>query len=216
MEIKVREFRSRLVCPDLADISARLDKLCQKHPINIINWDKFSYKPEIEFSMAYSLNELYLKYYVKESHTKAEKSKINEMVCEDSCVEFFISPADDGLYYNFEFNPIGTIYLGYGTGRNDSQRVDSNIAGKVRTLGSMGSTPFTEKSGDISWTLTIAIPVEVLLKHKTENLKGKTFQANFYKCGDRLTVPHYVTWNPVKTEKPDFHRPEFFGTIRFI
>ena len=36
------------------------------------------------------------------------------------------------------------------------------------------------------------------------------------KCGDDLTVPHFLSWNPIKTEKPDFHRPEFFGTVKFV
>jgi hypothetical protein len=215
MEIKVREFGSRLVCPAMADVSALLDELCLKNPIDVINWDTFRYKPEVQFAMAYGLNEIFLKYYVKESHTKAEKSKINERVCEDSCVEFFVSPEDDGIYYNFEFNPIGTIYLGCGTGRHDSTRIENDTAAKVRTLGSLGTDPFSETDGETSWTLTIAIPFEVFTRHKIDSLKGKSFRANFYKCGDRLSNPHYVTWNPVKTEKPDFHRPEYFGKILF-
>lgn len=39
-------------------------------------------------------------------------------------------------------------------------------------------------------------------------------KANFYKCGDGLTVPHYLSWSPIVTEKPDFHRPEFFNQIK--
>ncbi|MBT5542155.1 MAG: hypothetical protein HOK34_04920, partial [Gammaproteobacteria bacterium] len=27
--------------------------------------------------------------------------------------------------------------------------------------------------------------------------------------------PHYLTWNPVETSNPDFHRPEFFGKLIF-
>jgi hypothetical protein len=39
--------------------------------------------------------------------------------------------------------------------------------------------------------------------------------ANFYKCGDETAVTHYVTWNPVKTNNPDYHQPEFFGKVEF-
>jgi len=216
MQIKVKEFRCRSVYPAMAEISAMLDELYDKNDIAALNWDNFKYKPEVKFIMAYGPKEIYLKFYVREAHTKAEKSEINEMVCQDSCVEFFVSPADDGLYYNFEFNPIGTIHVSCGTGRHDRKRIEKDIAAKVRTLGSMGALPFSERSGDLSWTLTIAIPLEVFINHETGSLKGRTFRANFYKCGDMLTVPHYVTWNPVLTEKPDFHRPEFFGEIVFI
>jgi hypothetical protein len=43
----------------------------------------------------------------------------------------------------------------------------------------------------------------------------ETLRANFYKCGDGTSVPHYLSWNQVITETPDFHRPEFFGEISF-
>jgi hypothetical protein len=55
-----------------------------------------------------------------------------------------------------------------------------------------------------------------LKDHKIKELKGKTFRANFYKCGDMLSVPHYVTWNPVGTKKPDYHQPAYFGLLKFI
>ena len=36
-----------------------------------------------------------------------------------------------------------------------------------------------------------------------------TMYGNLYKCGGENQ--HYVSYYPVQTEKPDFHRPEFFG-----
>ena len=75
----------------------------------------------MEFTIAYTGREILLKYYVKENWFKAEKTESNQMVCEDSCVEFFVSPADDRIYYNLEFNGIGTCLLGSGTGREGQQ-----------------------------------------------------------------------------------------------
>ena len=50
-----------------------------------------------------------------------------------------------------------------------------------------------------------------------ESLLGSgTSRANFYKYGDILTIPHYVTWNQVGTEKPDYHQPEYFGLLKFV
>jgi hypothetical protein len=62
----------------------------------------------------------------------------------------------------------------------------------------------------------VAIPVESFFRHSVKELKGKTFTANFYKCGDKLTQPHYLTWNPVGTRNPDYHQPEYFGVLKFI
>jgi hypothetical protein len=62
----------------------------------------------------------------------------------------------------------------------------------------------------------MAIPLTVFFHHELKELKGKVFRANFYKCGDKLAVPHYVTWNPVGTVAPDYHRPEYFGLLKFV
>jgi Carbohydrate-binding family 9 len=81
---------------------------------------------------------------------------------------------------------------------------------------SPGKMPVKNKNGEFIWTITIAIPREVFFHHKIKKLTGKTFMANFYKCGDKLPEPHYVTWNPVETPAPDFHQPGYFGLLRFM
>lgn len=214
--IEVSKLNTTEIIPSMEEVSARLDELGEGHAIDTVNWKDFSYKPGVRFNIAWGEREIYIKYYVRESNVKAEKSRTNEMVCEDSCVEFFVSPADDGLYYNLEFNPIGTALMGSGHGRHDSTRADARIVDGIRRLASMGDAPFGEISGDLQWTITLAIPLETFFHHKTGSLKGKSFRANFYKCGDKLSNPHFVTWNPVGTEKPDYHRPEHFGILKFV
>jgi len=202
--------------PRLEEISISLDKQRGRLLIDTINWKGYDYKPDVALSIAYSNYEIFLKYYITENYFKAEKTDTNQMVCEDSCVEFFVSPEDDGIYYNMEFNAIGTCLLGTGRDRASSMRVKPEIISKIRRLSTAGSTPVKEKTGEYEWGITIAIPFEVFFHHHIENLKGKTFRANFYKCGDKLTVPHYVTWNPVTTENPDYHQPEHFGVLKFV
>ncbi len=167
-------------------------------------------------AIAYSEHEIFLKYYVTETYFKAEKTSSNEMVCEDSCVEFFVSPENDGIYYNLEFNAIGTCLLGEGKDRLTSTRVNPEIISKIRRLTTAGGEPIKERTGEFTWSITIAIPFEVFFRHQVKSLKGKIFRANFYKCGDMLTVPHYVTWNPVGTRNPDYHQPEHFGLLKFV
>ena len=213
-EVHKTEIKSEF--PEMEEISASLDKISERLDIDLLNWEGYSYKPEVSVAMSYSDRELFLKYYVKENYFKAEKTESNQMVCEDSCVEFFVSPEDDGIYYNLEFNGIGTCLLGSGTERANSTRANPEIISKIRRESSAGKMPFKEIVGDNNWTITIAIPFEVFFHHKIRDLKGKTFRANFYKCGDMLSVPHFVTWNPVGTDKPDYHRPEYFGILKFV
>jgi Carbohydrate-binding family 9 len=202
--------------PDLKVVSEELDRHGLKNRIDKINWPEYPYKPDVSFSIGYTRNELLLKYYIAEDHFKAEKTGTNQPVYEDSCVEFFVSPGDAGIYYNLEFNGIGTCLMGSGTGRIDRTRISPEIIDAIRRITSVGKEPVIEKEGTFSWTITIAIPFNVFICHRISDVKGKTFRANFYKCGDKLRLPHYITWNPVRTDKPDFHQPEYFGTMHFI
>ena len=213
---EVKELSFNEGYPEMEEISKKMDELGERLIIDTLNWEGYSYKPDVKLSIAYSNNEVFLKYFVNESYFKAEKTLTNEMVCEDSCVEFFVSPEDDGIYYNLEFNGIGTCLLGTGTGRENSKRADPDIISKIRRVTSVGEKPVSEKAGEFSWTITIAVPFEVFFHHKIKDLKGKTFRANFYKCGDMLTVPHYVTWNSIGTENPDYHQPAYFGLLKFV
>jgi hypothetical protein len=214
IEVKKEIFES--AHPDLDEISLRLDKLGRGETIDCLNWENFQYKPDARFNIAYGEKEIFLKYYITEDFVKAEKTDSNQMVCEDSCVEFFVSPASDGIYYNFEFNAIGTCLLGSGTCRKDGSRAPVSVIDNIRRKGSLGKGPFSERQGENVWSITVAIPVDGFFRHSIKELKGKTFMANFYKCGDKLTQPHYLTWNPVGTENPDYHQPEYFGMLKFI
>ncbi len=66
------------------------------------------------------------------------------------------------------------------------------------------------------WHITFIIPISALYKDRFaswDELKGA--RCNFYKCGDGLSKPHYLSWAPVLTEKPNFHSPQFFGEVEF-
>ena len=213
---EVRKTDLKSATPEINEISDMLDRQDQRLHIDTVNWKGYDYKPEVEVSVAYSDNEIFLKYYISEYYFKAEKTMTNQMVCEDSCVEFFVSPEDDGIYYNIEFNGIGTCLLGTGTARENSTRCNPEVISKIRRLTSVGTEPVSESEGKFEWSITIAIPLGVFFHHKVNELKGKSFRANFYKCGDMLKVPHYVTWNPVGTENPDYHQPAYFGMLKFV
>jgi hypothetical protein len=214
--IEVRKVTFENDNPTMDEISDRLDKLGKGHSIDIINWKEYNYKPEVRFNIAYRGKEIFLKYYIKENYFKSEKTETNQMVCEDSCVEFFVSPADDGIYYNFEFNGIGTCLSGTGTCREDSALASPAMISGIRRLTSAGNLPVKEKRGEFLWTITLAFPGEVFFRHEIKELRGKIFRANFYKCGDKLSKPHYLTWNPIDTAAPDYHQPGYFGQLKFV
>ena len=177
--------------------------------INTINWTEYPYKPEVKFKIAYCQDQILLKYYVKEENILARETNIN------GDVEFFISTKKDAPYYNFEFNCIGVLKLGYGKGRADRVMIDPEILKQIKVTSSLGNQPFEEKTGGHQWEMMISIPKDCLKYDKNIVVKGLQAKANFYKCGDDTSQPHFVTWSPVGTENPDYHQSEYFGELLF-
>ncbi|MDD4102832.1 MAG: carbohydrate-binding family 9-like protein, partial [Kiritimatiellae bacterium] len=132
----------------------------------------------------------------------------------DSCVEFFVS-FDRVNFYNLEVNCIGTAHLGYGPSRHGRKFVLPELMNRIGIHSSLGDKPFEEKSGGFDWHITLKVPLEVFMFDGLTNLSGMVAAANLYKIGDALAVPHYLSWMPVLTPKPDYHSPEFFGSVRF-
>ncbi|MFC2097974.1 carbohydrate-binding family 9-like protein, partial [Bacteroidota bacterium] len=190
--LKIIKLEFEEEAPLLESISRELDKIGEGNKIALINWESFSYKPEVRFNIAYTNKELLLKYYVKEKYIKAEKGQTNQMVSEDSCVEFFITPPGSDEYFNFEFNCIGTCLLGKGHSRSDSGVLEPDLINKIRRKSNLGDKTFSERTGDFSWELTVAIPFEIFINNSISELKNKKFKANFYKCGDNLKEAHYL------------------------
>ncbi|WP_422082428.1 carbohydrate-binding family 9-like protein [Ulvibacterium sp.] len=201
---------------DLEEVSRLLEEQTELQSIEVINWEKFPYLPEVKFRIAHSNNQIWLKYYVNEKNILADRTEINGAVSRDSCVEFFFDPLGDGSYYNFEFSCIGTPHLAYGPDRHTREFIPpKKIERLIKIKSSLGNLPFKEKGGGHQWEMTMILPAELLTSHKGIKLAGLRSRSNFYKCGDDTSEKHYVSWNPVGTERPDFHRPEFFGTLIF-
>ncbi|TMM58576.1 hypothetical protein FEE95_03865 [Maribacter algarum] len=214
-ELKVKEIITDKNVT-LSQVSELLEEQTELHSINIINWDTFSYTPKADFRIAHANNQIWLKYYVTEENILAQVDTINGGVAGDSCVEFFFDPKADGNYYNFEFSCIGMPHLAYGPGRRARQFVDEEkIKEHIEITSSLGNEPFAERTGGHSWEMTIIIPASILNADEGIQLKGLKTRANFYKCGDRTSERHYLSWNAVGTETPDFHRPEYFGSLVF-
>ncbi len=202
---------------DIVDIKQAAEFLAQQanfEQIDSVNWPElFPAKPPTKFIIARSTNSIFIHYKVHEKQIRAIYIKDQDPVWQDSCVEFFCQLPNSTTYFNFEFNCIGTCLATERKGREEDVRpFSSNKMTQIKRYASLGNEPFEEKKGDFDWHLTVEIPFS-LLNIDTRNLPTY-IKANFYKCGDKTSVPHYLSWNPIQTEKPDFHRPKFFGELQ--
>jgi len=183
--------------------------------IEILNWVKeFPYRPITQFNIARSTDSIFIKFSVRGSMLRAIYSNDQDPVNEDSCVEFFCMPVGSNKYTNFEFNCIGTCAASTRKSRNE-EVVPFTVEelNTIKRSPSIGRRAFNEMEGMFEWELTVKIPFN-LMGLDPANLPEKIL-GNFFKCADGTDSMHFVTWSPVKTEKPDFHCPEFFGELYF-
>ena len=142
--------------------------------------------------------------HTDEKNLVCTKTKENDRVCMDSCMEFFLKPDPlDGRYINFEFNPKGVMNSSIGTGRNDRIFNEHN-----REIFKIESIP-----NDGDWTLKFYIPDSFIMENY-ERI-ASICKGNFYKCGEGTDHSHFIVWSEVEVPEPDYHIPDFFGTLEF-
>ena len=150
---------------------------------------------------------LYLRLQAEERAIRATLKGPLDPVCQDSCLEFFFAPlAEDERYFNFEWNPLGTLYLGFGIGR------EIRVRQIVQDRELFRPRPFFTEGG---WGIEFSIPETFFqIYMPTFRLSGRS-HGNFYKCADQSEIPHYLAWSVPTCGTPDFHRREDFGTMLF-
>ena len=138
---------------------------------------------------------------------RAEVREDNGSSWEDSCVEIFLkNPKNPAEYFNFETTSRGFILAARGSGRQDRQQLPPEELAKITRVKQLASV-----AGNlICWGMTIVIPPEIF---GLDSFQGVTLEGNLYKCADKAKTPHYLSAFPINTEKPDFHRPEFFQVL---
>ncbi len=189
-----------------------LDENFPTHSIECLNWEDYPYKPDVSFQIGYDNDYIYIRYEVNESHIKGEYLNDGEPVWQESCVEFFVKQVESEHYFNIEANCLGTILASKRKSRTedvvdlDAESLDSIIRGS-----SLPQKRINKENNLDSWALLLGIPFEVIGCAKPP----KSLFANFYKCGDMTNTPHFLSWAPIKSDKPDFHLPQFFGEVIF-
>lgn len=176
-------------------------------------WE-YDFKPISKAKLCFVKNQgLCVKMWSYEDHPVSVHTENNQFVHKDSCLEFFINafPEDSDVYVNFEINHLGATFIQAGTSRFD-RRFLSDMGIEYPKVGTFSG----EDSAGTFWGIKYVIPAELF-----EKVYGKTgfpqgrIKAGLYKCGDETGRMHFGSWQQIGTEKPDFHRSEFFGELVF-
>lgn len=187
--------------------------------INTFPWGRPDIYPESYGELSLKKDGIFVKLYSSEKYIRATVSEVNGPVYRDSCLEFFFSPcrSKSPAYFNFEANPLGTLYLGYspdGT-RSASAPVDWERYKEVINIKAEIS-----ESMDF-WSVCYTVPFDFIREYQPDfdpEKDGYIF-GNMYKCGDDTKYPHYAVCNPIDISdviKPDFHVARYFNKMHFV
>ena len=199
-------YLQHLVGKSLAQIDAVLAAMPVSGKIDMLNWqEQYPTAPDTIFTLAHTDDMLYVRYEVKGEVPLATKTNDLELVNEDACVEIFIGNADNTRYWNFEFNPAGVC-----NASNRKERKVDVVRLNPEQLDSIQRYPVQLCAAH--WSLLIGIPFSLIELDLTSE---RARRANLYKCGDKTSMKHYASWNPITAPAPAFHLPEFFGEIAF-
>jgi hypothetical protein len=176
--------------------------------------------PVVEAKMMYGEGEIYVIFRVKDRYVKSNVTKINGPVSENSCVEFFFSPdtSNELHYFNLEINAGGTPLMFFITKPwSGYKELDTNHIKTIDIAHTLPQIVDPEITEPVTWFIECRIPLSTLRKYCsiTDPAPGVRWKGNFYKTGSETSSPNYMTWSKVKNAKPNFHLPQFFGTLIF-
>jgi len=200
---------------DNQDIDERIKLAGVSLFVDKVNWLEYPYKPIVKLFTVYSEEFLWICFEVKGDFFRAKATVDQEAVWEDSCVEFFISTGGenghvselDAIYRNFEFNVLGVCLSAVGT-KSERVMLSPEEMKQILRFPSIERNNLPSEGNCFDWKLSVAIPLRILGIEP-----GSLFTANFYKCGDLTTHPHFLSWSCIDAADPDFHLPQFFGRM---
>lgn len=195
-------------------------------PLDVNNFyrtDLSDHRPKVQAKAVYDEAGLYIHFRVEDRYVRAVETKYHGKVWEDACVEFFVQPRPERGYFNFEINCGGTMLLSYEENpqwKGESLRKDGavpwRLAKKVKIFHTLPKTVEPERAEPVTWDVEYHIPFAVLEAFLGDlgAPGGQTWRANFYKCAENNSHPHWASWSRIEGEL-DFHKPEYFAPIIF-
>ena len=191
------------------DLDTALELEGARFSVDQCNWpDKFPYAPFCCGRMARTEDSLVVDFRVSGLDLRVQNLEDGGHSWEDSCCELFLQRPGAAEYVNFEVNAAGKMTAARGTGRVDRKSLTPEEFGQIVRMASIEG-PQDYAGGVWTWRVILLIPFE-LIGLDPENLP-ESLRGNIYKCGDLTAHPHFLSWAPVGTPAPDFHRPEYFG-----
>jgi hypothetical protein len=181
------------------------------------------HRPRTRVRALHDSTNLFVRFDVDDRYVISRATDYQDMVCFDSCVEFFFRPKVDRGYFNLEIDCGGTALWHYGEDQGVTDihllrrtPLSAEHGRKLKVCLSMGAVVFPERAEPTRWSIGCCIPLSVVAQYvgAMGDTRNWRWDGNFYKCADRCSHPHWASWAPMP-ERLNFHQPGTFRPILF-
>lgn len=174
-------------------------------------------RPQTEASLQMTEQGLHVKFEVQESSPLTTSTVQQEpmlMVCQDSAVELFLAFSDiehdqnfkpaleHCMYTNIEINSAGICYAKYGHSRKNRTAFSAKQIASLQIKTSIQAD---------KWSCELLVPRSLVKSIAGYDAFDGIFALNLYKISESKEVEHYISFNRIEVDKPNFHLPEFFA-----
>jgi hypothetical protein len=177
-------------------------------------WWEAGEKEPTDARLLWDEENLYVAFVATDKHISATLTQRDAPVSRDDAVEVFIAPdtAAVEIYFNFEFNALGTILDRSPRDNRSSAWNAEEIVVAITIDGTLND----ESDEDRLWTTEIAIPFSSFADFapRLPPRDGDAWRLNLYRIGGAVN-PQFSVWSDTRTEKAQYHVPERFGIVHF-
>ena len=170
------------------------------------NWRAEQVDPqrETEVRMLWSSQSLYLRFeaHYRDIYIYPESNQLREKLFLRDVAEVFLQPNNnEGKHYKeFEISPNG-----------DWLDLDIAPTGGLNLMCDVKTKAAISSEKHI-WVAELVIPMKCLTRNFDRNTD---WRLNLFRIEGKEHDRFYSAWRPTRTERPDFHVPEVFGTLKF-
>lgn len=172
-----------------------------------------------EVKLWYDDKNLYIGWICEDPDIQATYKNHDATLWDEEVVECFITPKDRTVYYELQWNPLGTTFDALITNtlkpdgwsekmKGDWKWTANGMKHAVFVDGTVGNSNDTDKG----WQVEVIIPFSAL-GVATPKMNDTWFGNFFRYCRDKQKPDELLSANP--TTKPSFHEPSRFMEIHF-
>jgi Carbohydrate-binding family 9 len=184
-----------------------------------LNWDAQGVPEDpTEARLTYDDRALYVAFRCADRDIYSPYQNRDDSLWNEDVVELFLSIPDDPLhYYEFEVSPANVLFdarilnpAASGERTPGDKTWDAEgIKTSVRVEGTLNQRGDTDRS----WQVRISLPFTALGLRRAP-APGTTWRVNLYRF-DASSRNRFLAWSPTLGTRPNFHRLERFGYLRF-